>query len=175
MDIQDIQVVEVSLRDLPLLQEISKRTFYDAFAAVNTAENMSFHLSHFFTDEKLKNEILDPSSKFFFALDSSGVPVGYLKINVGNAQTVLPNNGGFEIERIYIDQPFKGGGIGKLFIGKSIELAVAADATFIWLGVWEHNTAAIHFYERNGFQKYSQHIFKLGDDDQTDLLMRRAL
>jgi diamine N-acetyltransferase len=174
LGIHEIQIVEISLRDLPALQEISKRTFYDAFAAVNTPENMSFHLSHYFTEEKLTNEILDPSSKFFFALHS-GVPVGYLKVNMSSSQTVLPNNGGFEIERIYVDQAFKGGGIGKLFIDKSIDLAVAAGAKFVWLGVWEHNSAAIHFYEKNGFKKYSQHIFKLGDDDQTDLLMCRAL
>lgn len=174
MDNRDIQVIEVSLRDLPVLQEISKRTFYDSFAAVNTVENMSFHLSHYFTEEKLSNEILNPHSKFFFA-KKSDQPVGYLKINTGSAQTVLPNDGGFEIERIYIDQAFKGAGIGKLFIGKSIELAAAAGAKFIWLGVWEHNTAAIHFYEKNGFKKYGHHIFKLGDDDQTDLLMQRML
>ncbi len=174
MGIKDIQVTEVSLRDLPALQEISKRTFYDAFAALNTAENMSSHLSQYFTEEKLTNEILNPCSKFFFAI-KSGLPVGYLKINSGPAQTVLPNEGGFEIERIYVDQSFKGGGIGKLFIGKSVELAVAAAAKFLWLGVWEHNTAAIQFYEKNGFKKYGHHIFKLGDDAQTDLLMKRWL
>jgi ribosomal protein S18 acetylase RimI-like enzyme len=174
LSIQDIQVIEVSLRDLPVLQEISKRTFYDSFAADNTAENMSFHLSHYFTEEKLTNEILNPCSKFFFAI-KSGLPVGYLKINSGPAQTVLPNIGGFEIERIYVDQSCKGAGIGKLFIGKSIELAVAAGAKFIWLGVWEHNSAAIRFYEKNGFKKFSQHIFKVGDDAQTDLLMHRTL
>ena len=174
MSIQDIQVIEVSLKDLPLLQEISKRTFYDAFAAVNTAANISSHLSQYFTEEKLTNEILNPSSRFFFAI-KSGLPVGYLKINYGGAQTVLPNEGGFEIERIYVDQSFKGGGIGQLFIGRTIELAFAAAAKFIWLGVWEHNTAAIRFYEKNGFKKYGQHIFKLGDDAQTDLLMKRTL
>lgn len=34
---------------------------------------------------------------------------------------------------------------------------------------------AIKFYERNGFQEFDKHIFKLGDDKQTDILMRLAL
>ena len=117
MGIQQIQIVEVVLADLPLLQEISKRTFYDSFAALNTAENMKFHLDNHFTQEKLSAEILNRDSKFFFAIHEA-MPVGYLKINQGSAQTVLPNDHAFEIERIYVDRLSKGKGIGKISFQK---------------------------------------------------------
>lgn len=174
MCIQQIQIVEVVLTDLPILQEISKRTFYDSFAALNTAENMKFHLDNYFTSEKLTAEILNPDSKFFFAV-YKGTTVGYLKINKGGAQTVLPNDQAVEIERIYVDRQFKGMGIGKMFMSKASEIANETRAKYVWLGVWEHNEPAIRFYEKNGFEKYSKHIFKLGDDDQTDLLLKKIL
>ena len=170
----NIQIVEVGLADLALLQEISKRTFHDSFAALNSAENMKFHLDNYFTHEKLTSEILNRNSSFFFAV-YEGTPVGYLKINQGNAQTVLPNDQAVEIERIYVDRLFKGGGIGKTFISKAEEIANASRAKYLWLGVWEHNEAAIRVYEKNRFMKFSQHIFKLGDDEQTDLLMKKTL
>jgi ribosomal protein S18 acetylase RimI-like enzyme len=172
LDIPDVQVVEVSLKDLKRLQEISRRTFYDSFASMNTAQNMAFHLANHFTDEKLTAEILTPDSKFFFA-NNKDVPVGYIKINQGSAQTVLPNAEAIEIERIYVDQAFKGAGIGRLLIGKAVELANTFYAKYLWLGVWEHNLPAIRFYEKNGFKQFSKHIFKLGDDEQTDLLLKR--
>ena len=174
MDIPDIQVIEVALKDLQLLQEISKRTFYDSFAAANTAENMRFHLDNHFTMEKLTAEILNRDSKFFFAIREN-LPVGYIKIDQGSAQTVIPNDRALEIERIYVDQSYKGGGIGKLFISKAVELANVSEANYLWLGVWENNKPAIGFYERNGFKQFSKHMFKLGDDEQTDLLMKRML
>jgi diamine N-acetyltransferase len=174
LGIQQIQIVEVVLADLSLLQEISKRTFYDSFAALNTAENMKFHLDNHFTREKLTAEILNRDSKFFFAIHG-GTPVGYLKINQGSAQTVLPNDQAVEIERIYVDRVFKGNGIGKTFISKTEELATTSQAKYLWLGVWENNEPAIRFYEKNGFKKFSKHIFKLGDDEQTDLLLRKTL
>jgi diamine N-acetyltransferase len=174
LGIQQIQIVEVVLTDLPFLQEISKRTFYDSFAAMNTAENMKFHLDNHFTQEKLTSEILNLDSKFFFAVHE-GTPVGYLKINQGRAQTVLPNDQAVEIERIYVDRLFKGSGIGKTFISKAIEIANASRAKYLWLGVWENNARAIRFYEKNGFKKFSTHIFKLGDDEQTDLLLKKTL
>jgi len=174
LEIQQIQIVEVVLADLSLLQEISKRTFYDSFAALNTAENMKFHLDNHFTREKLTAEILNRDSTFFFAMHE-GTPVGYLKINQGSAQTVLPNDQAVEIERIYIEGAFKGNGIGKTFISKAEELANTCQAKYLWLGVWENNEPAIRFYEKNGFKKFSKHIFKLGDDEQTDLLLKKTL
>jgi ribosomal protein S18 acetylase RimI-like enzyme len=174
LDSREIQIVEVVLKDLAVLQEISKRTFYDSFAALNTAENMQFHLDNYFTEEKLTSEILNRNSKFFFAI-YAGMPVGYLKLNLGDAQTVLPNDQAVEIERIYIDQKFKGLGIGNAFILKATAYAYEAQAKYIWLGVWEHNESAIRFYDKNGFEKFSKHIFKLGDDEQTDLLMKKLL
>ncbi len=174
MGIQQIQIVEVVMADLPRLQEFSKRTFYDSFAASNTAENMKFHLDNHFTREKLSAEILNLESKFYFAIHD-GMPVGYLKINKGSAQTVLPNDQAVEIERIYVDRLAKGKGIGKTFISKAVDLANASGAKYLWLGVWERNEPAIRFYEKNGFKKFSKHIFELGDDAQTDLLMKKTL
>ena len=170
----EIQVVEVSGNDVKKLQEISCLTFIQTFASENTAENVQFFLSHNYAEEKLLSELMNPESRFFFA--KQGVEIlGFLKLNSGAAQTVLPNDDGFEIERIYIDQDSKGKGIGKMFIDFSIREAMKCNAGYIWLGVWEHNKPAIGFYLKSGFTVFGSHLFKLGEDEQTDLLMRRNL
>ncbi|WP_342451355.1 GNAT family N-acetyltransferase [Clostridium tertium] len=46
---------------------------------------------------------------------------------------------------------------------------------YIGLGVWENNISAIKFYEKQGFIKFDTHVFKLGDDEQTNNLMKLAL
>ena len=45
----------------------------------------------------------------------------------------------------------------------------------MWLGVWEENKRAIRFYQKNGFVEFDKHIFILGKDAQTDILMRKKL
>jgi ribosomal protein S18 acetylase RimI-like enzyme len=45
----------------------------------------------------------------------------------------------------------------------------------VWLGVWEKNLRAISFYEKNGFIAFDQHIFQLGDDRQTDIMMKKLI
>ena len=58
---------------------------------------------------------------------------------------------------------------------RSIEIARQKNAQIIWLGVWENNQKAISFYMKWGFEKFSEHIFMLGNDAQTDWLMKKAL
>ena len=174
MPIAEIQIVEISLDDLQVLKHLSRKTFHATFGNLNTPENMQRYDDLHFGDEQLRLELLNPDSKFFFARLEDEV-LGYLKINQADAQTILPNEAGMEIERIYVDQQIKGRGIGKMLIEKTVMLAREAGVKYIWLGVWEHNTQAIGFYERNGFHIYGQHLFLLGDDEQTDLLMKRML
>jgi ribosomal protein S18 acetylase RimI-like enzyme len=52
---------------------------------------------------------------------------------------------------------------------------VKKNVDYIWLGVWEKNTRAIKFYQKNGFEAFDKHTFKLGSDAQTDIMMRKKL
>jgi ribosomal protein S18 acetylase RimI-like enzyme len=56
-------------------------------------------------------------------------------------------------------------------------LKIAKELKFdvIWLGVWELNPRAIKFYEKNGFYKVGTHLFQMGSDEQTDLLMQKEI
>lgn len=58
---------------------------------------------------------------------------------------------------------------------KALSIAKQTHFKFIWLGVWEHNQKAINFYKKNGFVEFDKHIFKLGNDLQTDIMMRLEL
>jgi diamine N-acetyltransferase len=169
-----MQIVEVGLEDLQQLLSFSRRTFYTTFGDQNTPENMQLYDKEHFSENQMRSELLNPDSQFFFAKLGEEI-LGYIKINRGSAQTVLPNEEGIEIERIYVSLEAKGRGIGKSLIQKTVTLAKNTGAKYIWLGVWEQNTNAIRFYEKTGFYRFDKHIFYLGNDPQTDLLMKLAL
>ena len=42
---------------------------------------------------------------------------------------------------------------------------------------WEFgkNQRAINFYKKNGFVEFDKHIFKLGKEEQTDIMMKLKL
>jgi diamine N-acetyltransferase len=170
----DIQIKKVNLKEIYQLQKICRTTFYETFAKGNSEENMSQYLEEGFSIEKLSNELLDLNSAFYFA-SMGDVVVGYLKINFGESQTEIQDDKGLEIERIYVLNQFHGKNVGQLLFYHALKIAKYHHLQYIWLGVWEENQKAINFYRKNGFQEFDKHIFRLGDEEQIDIMMKLKL
>ncbi len=162
---------KIEIEDLRNLQKISIQTFRETFDEVNTEEDMQKYVDEKLNVNQLQSELENPESEFYFAENNDKI-LGYLKLNFGNAQTENSGKDGFEIERIYVLKDFIGQKIGNFLFEKSIEIGKKRKMNFVWLGVWEKNERAINFYEKQGFEVFNQHDFVLGNDVQTDLLMK---
>ena len=170
----DIKIRRLSIADIDALQKISRQTFFETFSDMNTEENMNHYLREGFSTEKLTAELHNIASQFYFA-ELDGSAVGYLKINEGAAQTELMDDKGLELERIYVLAAFQGKKIGQLLYDYAVDIALQGKCDYIWLGVWEENQKAIKFYKKNGFVEFDKHLFILGDDEQTDIMMKLSL
>ena len=170
----NIEIRELTINDIVELQKISRQTFHETFAALNSEENMAKYLEEELSIEKLTAELNNPDSAFYFAVYNANA-IGYLKLNFGESQTELKEQKAVEIERIYVLKEFHGQHIGQLLYDKAIQVARQKNAEYVWLGVWEENTKAINFYKKNGFIEFDKHIFFLGDDAQTDIMMKLHL
>ena len=168
----DVQLVQKA--DLLSLQEISRQTFFDTFAEVNTKEDMNQYLEVNLSLDQLTEELNNPSTSFFFAKSNNEI-LAYLKLNEAEAQTEKREVPSIEIERIYVRKEYQNRGVGQFLLDFSFQLTKDKKMKLIWLGVWEHNVSAIRFYERNQFQLFGKHSFILGSDEQTDLLMELHL
>jgi ribosomal protein S18 acetylase RimI-like enzyme len=135
---------------------------------------MEAYLTSSFSVEKLTQELNNPNTEFYFAKNEDNI-VGYLKVNIGEAQTEHINLDAFEIERIYVDKAYLGKKVGQLLFNKAIELAKSKNVAYVWLGVWEENHRALAFYKKNGFIPFDKHVFMLGNDAQTDIMMKLLL
>ena len=169
-----IKITKVSLAQLVELQEIGRKTFAETFSSTNTEENMTTYLKEGFSEAKLTAELQNPKSEFYFATLNE-VVIGDLKINFGHAQTEIQNQNAVEIERIYVKGDFHGKKVGQLLFERALAIAKNKKVDFVWLGVWEENHRAIQFYTKNGFVEFDQHIFLMGDEEQTDIMMKLVL
>jgi ribosomal protein S18 acetylase RimI-like enzyme len=171
---ENIRLKKITTNDIDQLQIIGRQTFYETFSAGNTGENMRKYLDEEFTTEKLTAELNNKNSEFYFAINDTNV-IGYLKLNSGQSQTELKDDKAVEIERIYVLKAYHGKNVGQLLCEKAIQTAKQKNADYVWLGVWEENPRAINFYRKNGFIAFGKHVFKLGNDEQTDIMMKLPL
>lgn len=166
-----IEIRQLTINDLDQLQKISRKTFFETFNSSNTEENMQRYLDEEFSMGKISKELDDKNTAFYFAELDKKV-IGYLKVNFNESQTEFQEDRAFEIERFYVLNEFHGKKIGQILYEKSVEIAQQKKVDYAWLGVWEHNSRAINFYKKNGFVEFDKHIFKLGDDEQIDIIMK---
>jgi ribosomal protein S18 acetylase RimI-like enzyme len=169
-----VDIRKASHKDVESLQYIGRQTFHETFAPYNTAADMNKYLEGTFNKSQVVSELENPDSLFFIAWEGSSV-IGYLKLSIGEAQTELREAGGLEIERIYVLSSYHGLGLGQLLYDKAIDVARSLHKAYVWLGVWEANARAIRFYEKNGFVAFDTHKFLVGDDEQTDIMMKKVL
>lgn len=174
INMQNVIIKLVAPEEIELLQSIGRQTFFETFSADNSEENMKKYLDERFSPEALTEELMDKNSAFYFAWLDKKV-IGYLKLNFGASQTELKDTEAVEIERIYVLKDFYGKHVGQALYEKAIQVANQTKATYVWLGVWEKNPRAINFYLKNGFVEFDKHVFKLGDDEQTDIMMKLSL
>jgi len=169
-----ITIQKVEINQLDALLKFSKKTFYDFFAHLNEPANMEAYSVVAFAPEHMRQQLANPDSHFYFAMIGDEI-AGYLKINFNDAQTEYRDKNALEVERIYVSAEHHNKQIGKQLLNFAMGIAKERHFGYIWLGVWEHNEKAIGFYKHNGFEFCGSHQFLLGNDRQTDLLMKKDI
>lgn len=171
MEKAKITVKRASLADAALIADLSRTTFYQAFAKDNTESDMELFMNEQFTKECLIKEVEESAGIFLIAYDADEA-VGYARIRVDNK---LKHEAAIEVARIYALDKAIGKGAGKALMENCLQIAKDMQMKSIWLGVWEKNERAIAFYQKWGFEKFGEHEFLLGTDLQTDYLMKKNL
>lgn len=160
--------------DLEALCRISRITFEQAFQKDNNPEDFKSYLDKAFSRGNLGKELTNPCSTFYFVY-SKNVLVGYFKLNTDGAQTDLKQKDTIELERVYLLKDSQGMGFGESILEKVKQIALKSQKRHLWLGVWKKNIRAVAFYEKNGFSKFGEHPYFIGQDKQMDWLMECRL
>ncbi|MDT7688941.1 MAG: diamine N-acetyltransferase [Acidobacteriota bacterium] len=171
---ESVMVRRAEAGDAALLAELGARTFYETFVESCSPEDMHAFLSATYNVELQAAELEDARATFFIA-EVGGQPAGYAKLHAGEPPASVCGAEPVELARLYVVVEWHGRGVGEALMRELWDEARRKRWQTIWLGVWEHNERAKAFYRKWGFEVVGSHVFRVGDDAQTDLLMARAL
>jgi GNAT superfamily N-acetyltransferase len=164
--------------DAESLAKLGESTFRETFAADNSPENMDAYVAASFSASLQAAELTDPDSLillFELVTPEVSVPIGYAKLKSGEPPSGVAGENPIELVRLYVMQGWIGHRVGARLMETCLAEAKRAGHRTIWLGVWEHNQRARSFYRKWNFREVGTHIFQLGTDAQTDILMERSL
>ena len=165
-----------TLADAEPLAALAERTFRDTFADDNAPGDIEAYVRDSFSLERVRAELADEANSFLLAfVDGAERPAGYAKLRTGTTDPSVTGPDPGELERLYVDRSAIGRGVGAALMRASLDAAHSSGHRTLWLGVWERNARAITFYERWAFETVGDHVFRLGSDDQTDLIMERPV
>lgn len=176
MQAPSIFVRQANGADAKLLTDLAYTTFWDAFAhhPKNAPDDLAHYMRQAFSLEQITAELTDPNNIFLIA-EIEDEAAGYAKIVIGNIEPGITAERPVELARLYSHQKYLGQGVGQTLMDACFQRARQEGRDVMWLGVWEYNPRAQRFYEKNGFRVVGKHVFQLGSDAQTDLLMQKEL
>jgi diamine N-acetyltransferase len=156
------------------LRQIAIQSYAETFAVHNTEENLELFFKESYSQEQFVREFHEPDTLCCMAR-YNGKGIGYLRLRQSREAESMLGKSTVELQRLYVLAEYKGKGAGSLLMSKAIEYAKNKRAEWIWLGVWERNFAAQKFYFSNGFVKFGEHVFQMGDDPQIDWMLKKRL
>lgn len=160
--------------DAAILADLGVRTFRETFERICSVEDMEAFLARTYGEALQRAELADPSRPGA-VLEIDGQPSGFLQLRLGYSEPGVTGQHPVELQRIYVLRACHGGGYGAALMQVAMDLAHAWGADQLWLGVWENNHKALAFYGRWGFREVGEHIFKIGDQVDRDLILAKEL
>lgn len=172
----EIKIRRAGLEDVEMLTDLSYKTFWDTFHdhPKNAPEDLADYMQKAFSPEQTRRELAEENSIFLIA-EIENEPVGYAKVMIGTREPEITGENPVELNRLYSKQEFLGKGIGARLMDECLRIAKENGCDVMWLGVWEFNPRAQAFYRKYGFREVGKHVFQLGSDAQTDLLMQKEI
>jgi diamine N-acetyltransferase len=162
----------LTLKDVPALSVIAKKTFYDSFTGTCTPTDMEHFLELYYNENVLSAEIADDDMQYYFA-----EVAGYILYKENNSGfEEMKNKKAIELKRLYVLGNYHGKGIAQKMMDAFLDYANNNNFDIAFLGVWEYNCRAQYFYAKYGFKPTTyRHNFPIGNTPQTDMYLLKEL
>ena len=171
---ENLKIRKAVKTDAENLRNLEAETFYKKWRPTNTEADMQSYMRDNFSIEKINSDLSDNGIIHFLAETETKL-VAYVQLKHNSSEGDLEGKKAIEIQRMYVMEEYFRRGIGRKLMNTAIDFAIVENYEVIWLGVWEQNFQAIEFYKSFGYEIYGSHLFVLGEDVTTDLLMKKIL
>lgn len=166
-----MKFIKATENDIPLIQDLARRSWENAYAEILSNEQMEYMLSTMYSAEEIGSHLQQPNYQYYLIQDETNDSfdgfIGYE--NQYEEETT-------KLHRIYLIPESKGKGFGKEALAFLNEKVKESGDRRIILNVNKYNSAR-KFYESQGYKVFDEGIFDIGngyvmDDYLMEFLIR---
>jgi GNAT superfamily N-acetyltransferase len=159
--------------DGPALDAMARAIWIETFGATASPRDVETYLAGAYgPDGRLISDLNEGEAAFRIALSGERI-VGYAKLNTPWLPDAEPDS--LQLSQFYVASDFHGAGIAQVLMEWTIQAARTRGATALLLTVWEENHRAHRFYVKHGFEQIGDYAFAVGEQIDTDHILRLAL
>ncbi|WP_426477271.1 GNAT family N-acetyltransferase [Chryseobacterium sp. CBSDS_008] len=167
-----MKLIEAKTEDIPLIQNLARRSWETAYAGIISDEQIDYMLGEMYSANEISKHLENPDYHYYLIFDEGNDSYeGFMGYEHGY------EDGTTKLHRIYLLPESKGKGFGKGaldFLKK--KLCESSDHRII-LNVNKENNAR-KFYESQGFKIYNELVLDIGngfvmDDYVMEFLIHR--
>jgi GNAT superfamily N-acetyltransferase len=165
------------IADAETLSALSAATFSATFAHLYPPSDLAAFLEESYAPERSRAQLADPriATWLMEAQSEAGLEaVGYAMAGPCGLPHPDVTAACGELKRIYMLPAWQGGGRGSRLLATALAWLEAETAGALWIGVWSQNLGAQRLYERMGFAKVGEYVFKVGQTRDHEFILRRG-
>ncbi|MEY8761782.1 GNAT family N-acetyltransferase [Chryseobacterium tongliaoense] len=153
-----MKLIIATEKDIPMIQELARRSWEKAYAEILSGEQMEYMLSTMYSAEEISDHLQNPNYHYYLIVDEvTGSFDGFIGYEHAYENQTT------KLHRIYLVPESKGKGLGKkalVFLAEKV--AENGDGRII-LNVNKYNDAR-KFYESQGYKVYDEGVFDIGNN-----------
>ena len=163
-----MKLIKATEKDIPLIQDLAKRSWENAYADILSKEQMKYMLDTMYSEAEISQHLKNPDYHYYLVFDE----------NLHSYDGFLGYENHYEnqttkLHRIYLVPESKGKGLGKKTLEFLNQKVKESGDNRIILNVNKYNSAQ-RFYESQGYNVYNAGVFDIGNGYvMDDYLMER--
>ncbi|KAK9489508.1 acyl-CoA N-acyltransferase [Lipomyces doorenjongii] len=172
-----VTIRDAHLDDAAAIATLGSHVFAATFGHSVAPQDLNDFLERAYSVSQITRDLSNPQRHFFVACVDQGRVIGFSELREGSTpeDCVSGTENPVELYRLYVGLDFHRAGVGRSLIEKVEGLAKERGFKTLWLGVWEENLRAQKVYEKMGFVRVGDHVFKVGEVVQTDYIMSKSI
>lgn len=165
-----MKLIKATEKDIPLIQDLAKRSWENAYAEILSKEQMKYMLNTMYSEAEISQHLKTPNYHYYLVFDEN--------LNLFDGFLGYENhyeNNTTKLHRIYLVPESKGKGLGKKTLEFLHQKAKEFGDERIILNVNKYNSAK-NFYESQGYEIYGEGVFDIGNGFvMDDYLMEKKI